>query len=181
MSLKKLGFLSRSQLQKLHRLGGTRNANRILKDLSDYLNVVRLNENIYYLNAEGRQRVGANKVLKKTNQIIHHLMRNSVYISYGCPTTWKNEVKLIVKDEISIIADAIFKVANTYHIIEVDHLQKMSVNREKIRKYKRLIDLGVFEKPPKFIWITTTHYRKKQLMELSEGLQVLIYLQDDFK
>ncbi|MDQ0268851.1 replication-relaxation family protein [Cytobacillus purgationiresistens] len=180
LSLKKLGFLSRSQIQKLHRLGGTRNANRVLKALSDYLNVVRLNENIYYLNAEGRQRVGSTKVLKKTHQITHHLMRNSLYLSYGCPSTWKSEIKLSVKDEVTVIADAVFTMANTFHIIEVDNEQKMSMNKVKIEKYKRLIELKVFEKQPKFIWITTTDYRKKQLLALSDGLQTRIYLANEF-
>ncbi|MCQ6275737.1 replication-relaxation family protein [Bacillus sp. V3B] len=180
LSLKKLGFLSRSQIQKLHRLGGTRNTNRILKDMQDFLNVVRLHENVYYLNAEGRQRVGETKVLKRTHQITHHLMRNSLYLAFGCPATWKNEVKLIVKDEVSVIADAVFTMAGTYHIIEVDHTQKMIENREKIKKYRRLIELGVFEKPPKFIWATTTEYRKKQLLSLCKGMQVRVYLANEF-
>lgn len=174
-----MGFLSRSQIQKLHRLGGIRNTNRVLKDLSDYLNVVRLNENVYYLNAEGRQRVGATKVLKKTNQIMHHLMRNSIYISSGCPATWKSEIKLTVKNEVTVIADAIYSMSNVFHIIEVDHQQKMNVNKDKIQKYKKLIELDVFEKAPKFVWITTTEYKRKQLLSFSNGLQVRIYLADE--
>ncbi|WNS74223.1 replication-relaxation family protein [Bacillus sp. DTU_2020_1000418_1_SI_GHA_SEK_038] len=175
LSLKKLGFLSRSQLQKLHRLGGVRNTNRILKDMGGYLNIVRLNENVYYLNAEGRQRVGASKILKKTHQITHHLMRNTLFIVRGCPISWKNEVKLSVKDEVSVIADAIYTMAGQYHIIEVDHTQKMLENKRKIERYRKLIQLNVFEKRPKFIWITTTEYRKRQLLQLCEGLDAIVY------
>jgi hypothetical protein len=175
-----LGFLSRSQIQRLHRLGGDRNANRILNEMGDYLNTVRLGENVYYLNAAGRERIGATKVLKKTNQITHHLMRNSLYLAHGCPSSWKSEVKLSVKGEVTVIADALFTMAGRYYICEVDNTQKMSENRAKIGKYRRLIELGVFEKRPKLIWITTTDYRKKQLAKICEGLDVSIYLRSDF-
>ncbi|WP_102271324.1 replication-relaxation family protein [Cytobacillus massiliigabonensis] len=180
LSLKKLGFLSRSQIQRLHRLGGDRNANRILSDMSDYLNTVRLGENIYYLNATGRERVGASKVLKKTHQITHHLMRNSLYLAHGCPSTWKSEVKLAVKNEVTVIADAIFTMAGRYYICEVDNAQKMNENRAKLAKYRRLFELGVFERSPKFIWITTTEYRRKQLAKICEGFDARIYTRGDF-
>lgn len=159
---------------------GDRNANRILKEMSQYLHTVRLDENVYYLNSEGRERVGATKVLKKTQQITHHLMRNSLFIAKGCPATWKNEVKFSVEKEVTVIADAAFIMMSVYHIIEVDNEQKMSVNRIKIEKYRRLIDLNVFEKPPKLIWITTTEHRKKQLLALCEGLKVTVHLAKDF-
>lgn len=164
----------------MHRLKSDRNANRILKDLAPYLHSVRLSENVYYLNAAGRERVGGGKPLKKTHQIEHYLMRNSLYIALGCPATWRNEVKLAVKGEVSVVADALFAMSCVYHIIEVDHTQKMSVNREKARKYRRLIELGVFEKQPKFIWVTTTEYRRKQLTTLFDGLKVTVYLAKDF-
>jgi len=181
LSLKKLGFLSRSQIQRLHRLKSDRNANRVLKDMARYLNTVRLDENVYYLNVEGRERVECQRVLTKTHQVEHYLMRNSLYIEKGCPSTWQNEVKLSVPGEVSIVADALFVMAGFYNIVEVDHKQKMSVNRQKIAKYRRLIELGVFEKVPKFLWVTTTEYRRKQLLKLSEGLNVKIYLANEFK
>lgn len=175
-----MGFLSRSQLQRLHRLGGVRNTNRILSELSDYVSTVRHYENVYYLNKEGRERVGCDRVLKKTSQVEHYLMRNQLFIVLGCPSTWKNEVKLSVKGEVSIVADAVFTMAGRYYICEVDNTQKMSENRAKLVKYRRLIELGVFEKPPKLIWITTTDYRKKQLAKLCDGLDASIYQRSDF-
>lgn len=175
-----MGFLSRSQLQRLHRLGGVRNANRILSELSEYVSTVRHRENVYYLNKEGRERVGCERILKKTHQVEHYLMRNQLFIALGCPATWRNEVRLSVKGEVSVVADAVFTMAGTFNIIEVDCTQKMSVNRLKIAKYRRLIELGVFEKPPKLIWITQTEYRKKQLLALCEGLKVTVYLSKDF-
>lgn len=148
--------------------------------MSDYLNTVRLGENVYYLNAVGRERVGATKVLKKTHQITHHLMRNSLYLAHGCPSTWKNEVKLAVRNEVTVIADALFTMAGRYFICEVDNAQKMNENKVKIAKHRRLIELAVFEKPPKFVWITTTEYRRKQLAKLCEGLDAKIYTRGDF-
>ncbi|MEH6943665.1 replication-relaxation family protein [Bacillus sp. JJ722] len=180
MSLKKLSFLSRSQLQILHRLGGERNANRILGDMSQYLNSVRLHEKVYYLNSEGRALVGCEKVFKKTGQIRHYLLRNALYIAYGCPSTWRNEVKLSVPNEVTVIPDALFESDGRYVIVEVDCTQKMAVNREKVRRYRQLIALNVFKKPPAFIWITETDYRQKQLTKLCEGLQVRVHLAKDF-
>lgn len=147
--------------------------------MSEYLNTVRLGENVYYLNAEGRERVGATKVLKKTHQIEHHLMRNYLYIASGCPASWMTEVKFEVKGHVTVIADAVF-TNGAYNIVEVDNKQKMSKNREKIKKYRHLIELGVFEKPPKLIWITQTEHRKKQLLELCKGLNVSVKLAKDY-
>lgn len=181
LSLKKLGFLSRSQIQKLHRLGGVRNANRILKSMEEFLNVVRLHENVYYLNSEGRERVGANKVLKKTHQIHHHLMRNSLYIACGCPTTWQNEVKLTLQGcQMSVIADALFIKNGAHHIVEVDCTQRMKENKAKIEKYREFLATAEYEKEPRFIWVTTTPYRKKQLLALSKGMVVKVYTVNDF-
>lgn len=181
--MKKLNYLSRSQLQVLHDLGGARNASRIMKQMEQYVNCFRDGENIYYLSNEGRQRVGAKKVCKKTIQARHYLMRNSIYIAYGQPSTWKNEIRLKVpEEEVNVICDALFQRDKRYHIVEVDHTQKMTKNRIKIEKYRRLIELGVFKGTiPKFIWITTTEYRRKQIAKLCDGLDVQIFTVSDFQ
>lgn len=165
----------------MHRLGGERNANRVLKEMSEYLYSFRKDENIYYLSKEGRERVGCEKVLKKTAQVEHYLMRNDLYIALGCPADWKSEVKLEIPAVVSVIADAFFVRSGVYCIIEIDHIQKMTVNREKVKKYRKLLELGVFEKPPVFIWMTTTEYRRKELTKLCEGMDVRVYLKTDFK
>ncbi|WP_355483583.1 replication-relaxation family protein [Peribacillus simplex] len=180
LSLKKLGFLSRSQIQKIHRLGGERNANRVLKEMSDYLSSFRQHENIYYLNKAGRERVGCEKVMKKTLQATHYLMRNELFIAFGCPANWKSEVKLEIPAMVSVVADAFFVRDGVYHIFEVDHIQKMTVNREKVKKYRKLLELNVFEKRPVFVWLTTTEYRRKQLAKLCDGMNAKIYLSKDF-
>lgn len=108
-------------------------------------------------------------------------MRNELYLAADCPASWRSEVKLTVKGELSIVADALFTVGGRYNIIEIDHTQKMAVNREKITKYKRLCELGVFKKQPQFTWLTTTEYRRKELTLLCEGLTARIYTVSDFK
>lgn len=180
LSLKKLGYLSRSQLQTMHRLGGLRNANRVLSEMAPYLNSVRLHENVYYLSAEGRERIGCNRVYKKTAQVRHYLLRNALYIAYGCPATWRNEIKLSVPGKLSIIADSLYMKDDRYVIVEVDVTQKMAANREKMRKYRELIEIGAFKNAPAFIWITETPYRQAQLAKLCEGLQFRVHQAKDF-
>jgi hypothetical protein len=148
--------------------------------MENYINSFRDGENIYYLNNEGRERVNANKVFKKTTQARHYIMRNSIYIAYGNPSTWKNEMKLEVPKEVKVIADALFKRDKRYHIVEIDHTQKMTKNKGKMERYRKLIELSVFEKPPVFIWMTTTELRRKQLAKLCEGLDCQIFTIKDF-
>lgn len=179
-SLKKLSYLSRSQIQILHKFKSTRTTNKVLKDMEQYLSSFRDGENIYYLNKEGRERVNSTKVLKKTIQARHFIMRNSIYIAYGCPSTWQNEMKLEVKNKVKIISDALFQRDKRYYVVEVDHTQKMVKNRNKIERYRKLIELNVLEKPPFFIWITTTNYRKKQIEKLCTGLEYQIFTISDF-
>lgn len=165
-----MGYLSRSQIQRLHRLGSVRNANRVLSDLEPYLNVVKRREYIYTLNAEGRRRIGVSKAQMRVSQVDHHLMRNQLYIALGCPSTWRAEVRLKVADKVSVIADALYTKDGRYVIVEIDNTQKMAANREKIAKYRKLVEMGVFPKPPRFIWLTTTEYRRKELARLCEEL-----------
>ncbi|WP_313803214.1 replication-relaxation family protein [Cytobacillus sp.] len=178
LSLKKCDFLSREQLQKMHKLGQERNAQRILSNMSEYLSHFLENKKkIYYLNAAGREIVQAEKIRKKTPQVVHYLMRNDLYIAKGRPSTWQNEVKITV-NEISLIADAVF-ISNKLHIfIEIDFKQSMSKNIQKIKRYKKLSTYN-----PQFVlmWVTTTPYRKKKLHQLCEGLKTQIYLWEDLK
>jgi hypothetical protein len=61
-------------------------------------------------------------------------------------------MRLGVKGEVSVVCDALFKHDNRFRIVEIDYMQKMNANKAKIQKYKRLLELGVFDKPPVFIW-----------------------------
>lgn len=181
LSMKKCDYLSREQVEKLHNLGKSRNAHRVLNDMSEYLSTfTHERKNIYYLNKEGRERVGASKIRKKTPMINHYLMRNDLYIFLGKPFTWKNEMKISVpKTKVSIVADAQFKIDKTHdYFIEVDYKQSMKKNESKIKRYAQLHEYN-----PSFmlIWVTTTHYRKIKLQDLCEGLNAQVYLWDDIK
>ena len=100
----------------------------------------------------------------------------------GCPTTWKKETSLTIDSvKFKMVSDAIFIKNKTYHIVEVDYTQKMINNKAKIEKQRQLLKIGMFETPPVFIWVTTTEYRKKQLLKLSQGLNVQVYLHSEIK
>lgn len=180
LSLKKLGYISRSQIQIIHELGSPRTAQRTMKSLEEYVSSFRDGETIFYLNQEGRNRVGASKVLKKSTTARHYIMRNDLYIAYECPDSWKNELRLRYKPaNINVVTDAFFERDGHMYIVEVDHTQKMKANENKISKYKKLLDHGVL-KSPKFVWITTTEYRREQLGKMCDGLDVQIFTVADF-
>lgn len=150
--------------------------------MKSYVSSFRDGENIYYLNKEGRERVNSKKVLKRTTQARHYIMRNSIYIAYGSPSTWKNEIRIGIKEVLgsTVVCDAIFKQDRSYFIVEVDHTQKMTKNRTKIDRYKKLMELGYFDKEPFFIWITTTEYRRKELLKMCDGINVQVFTINDF-
>ncbi|WP_246586520.1 replication-relaxation family protein [Cytobacillus gottheilii] len=178
LSLKKCDYLSREQLQRMHRLGQDRNAQRILSGMEEYLSHFLENKmKVYYLNSAGRDMVLSEKVRKKTAQVNHYLMRNDLYIVCGRPISWQNEVKISIND-ISLIADAAFISNKLHHFVEIDYKQTMSQNIQKIKKYKKLSTYN-----PQFvlIWVTTTDFRKKKLEQLCEGLKYKVYLREDLK
>lgn len=176
LSLKRLDYMSRSQIQRMHKLGGTRNANKFLKEMSEYLCSFRERENIYYLSREGRERVGATKIRKKTPQVQHYLMRNDTFMFFGHPTSWKNEPKIEDRG-ITIVPDAIFQHRNLYHFLEVDNTQYIAANKTKIDRYRKLAENNTF----KLVWVTTTPHRKQRLKAMSEGLDVSVYTIDEIR
>lgn len=182
MSLKKLDYLTIKQLQKLHDLKSGRNAYRVMKQLEPYLNSFYEGQNIYYLNSNGREVVSSDKVRKKITNVNHYLIRNDLYIALGCPSTWRNEIKIISrskKGDMTVVSDAHFIIDKKHYIVEIDNMQKMNKNRAKIDKYRRLIERNSFGSMPKLIWVTTTTYRQKKLLELCDGLDIKVYLNTD--
>jgi hypothetical protein len=181
LSLKKLDFLNRSQLQRLHRLGGVRNTNKTLKKLSPWLHSYREGyESIYFLNPEGREYVHSEKVRRKNQFVNHVIMRNEMFIHFKCPVDWKNEIR-VSDGKHSVICDALFTANLRKHFLEVDSIQKMKVNREKIEKYTAMRaaleqKLGYF---PTIVWLTTTELRRKQLQELCKDLPSVVYTLSD--
>lgn len=181
--MKKFDFLTRDQLNKYFHLGKVRNTNRVLGRLSEYLSSFREGyQTIYYLSKDGRDYVDCNKVRKKGGHVQHIIMRNQFWLFYGCPRDWKNEVK-ISNGKTSVVADAMFSRNGFKCFLEVDNLQSMKENREKIKRYRDLmqsivLNLGYY---PTLIWITTTEHRRKQLEKTCEGLKVKVYTLEDIK
>lgn len=180
LSLRRCDYLTREQLQKMHNLGQTRNAQRILNSLSEYVSsFTDEKKKVYYLNSEGRERVQAEKVRKKTAMVTHYLMRNDLFIIKGRPSTWENEVKIeLPGTKTSIIADAAYIFNKIHCFVEVDYKQSMRKNAAKIKRYKQLSTIN-----PQFklIWVTTTLYRKNKIESLCAELDYKVYLWEDLK
>jgi hypothetical protein len=186
LSLRRLDYLSRSQLQKLHGLGGERNARRVMASLGDYLSSFRGDngETIFYLNKAGRERVGAEKVRAKLSDANHYLMRNDAYLFFKA-SDWKNEMKFTIPGTVQVIPDAYFLLNMRRHFLEIDHLQSMAKNKEKLEKYRKLKVSNLLQERlryfPPLIWVTMTETRKKHLESWSEGLESKIYLWHEIK
>lgn len=177
--LKKFDFLTRDQLNNYFRLGTKRNTNRVLHGISDYLMRIREgHQTIYYLSKEGKDYVDCEKVRKKGGHVNHAIMRNDMWFFNDCPKDWKNEIK--VSDGYSkVIVDAMFTDNwNRRHFLEVDSIQKMKENRDKIKRYKELFNNGLLQEDlghfPTVVWLTTTEHRRKQLKVECEGLPVVM-------
>jgi hypothetical protein len=180
LSLRKCDYLSREQIQRMHNLGKTRNAQRILGNMTKYLSFFTEDrKKVYYLNSAGREKVQAEKIRKKTAMIHHYLIRNDLFIQLGRPSSWKNEVKITIPDsKISLVADAAYISNKLHRFVEIDCTQSMSKNREKIKRYQQLSTFN-----PQFIlvWVTTTIFRKKKLESLCSELKCRVYVWDDIK
>lgn len=141
-------------------------------------------ENIYYLNKNGRERIGSEVARNKTNQANHYLMRNDAYLHYAGNENWINEAKFGVKElQLTVISDAYFRYKTRRHFLEVDHLQHMQKNREKIERYKKLKSTNALQEQlkyfPKLVWVTMTASRKTQLQEWCGDLEVAIHVWDE--
>ena len=169
--------MTRDQLSRYFNLGKKQNTNRVLHNLSSYLSSIRDGyETIYYLNNLGRHYVDCDKVRKKGGHEKHTIMRNEFWLFYKSPRDWKNEVK-ISDGTTSIIVDGMFTRNGFQHFLEVDNLQTMKENREKIKRYKELMpsllkQLGYY---PTLVWLTTTELRRQQLEASCGGLKCKVY------
>lgn len=183
-SLKMLDYLSTSQLQKLHNLGGDRNTLRVLQSLDQYVSSFRDTENVYYLSKAGRERIGATVARAKLSTVGHYLMRNDLYIKKR-PEIFKPEQRIKV-GELTIVTDAIMQSKGSLScMVEIDHTQRMVHNKTKIDKYRKLKETGAFQKQhgyfPRLIWVTCSDTRVVALKELCEGLDTIVYLWNDIK
>lgn len=182
-SIDKLSYLSRSQIQRLHGLGSNRNACRVLANMDDFLNSFRAEENIYYLNKNGRERIGSKDIRSKTLQYRHFLMRNDLYIYLNRPKLWRAE-RIIDVGGVKLIPDVMYtrKVLDKdrYFFAEIDNEQIIATNLNKIRKYKQLKETNAYQNKfgyfPTLTWVVKTERRKADLLKYGEGLKQEIYL-----
>lgn len=183
-TLKKLDLCYRSHLQKIHDLGGNRNASRVLKQMEPWVNTFQDKEAVYYLNKAGRERVGSTKVISKSSVYIHTLMRSDVYAHYQ-PKAWQNEYPIEAPlCNIKIVSDAVFLLNGEYCLLEVDNQQKMMANKDKLSQYKRFMDTGIWQKSnkgtfPTILFYTLSDYRKAQLLEYNPGVPLQVITKKD--
>lgn len=179
----RLGVVSVKQLHEILRLGSYRNTCRIINQLEEYLHVERGRQKIVYLNKEGRNLIGSNREVKKSALFDHILLTNKVYIHYDCPVTWKREhiisirqepvhafqiqVKgLSIKNEVKLIADAMFERNGYTHLIEVDNTLPMVENKKKIKRYLELWpEIRKRYSNPKLCIFTKSEKRKRTFQE----------------
>ncbi|WP_368656526.1 replication-relaxation family protein [Bacillus toyonensis] len=187
LSLKKLSFLTRTQLSRIHQLGKTRNTNRILSEMDDYMLHYREGyDTVYYLSKLGREYVQAERQLRKNQFVGHILMRNEWFIYAGKPKYWKNEIKIGDSTD-SRVCDTLYKEDGYLKILEVDRLQKMGENRIKAQSYYGMYKRGVATKQlgyfPTVVWLTGTELRRKQLKGICNelGLPSEVYTLEDIR
>ena len=168
-SLIKLEFATRRQLQAIHNLGSIRNANRILKDLRSYVHVTFHNrEHVYYLNKKGLALLGLNgKEKKKKHQLEHILLRNEAWMWLDFPD-WKSEqlVKFSYKgEEKLIVPDAYYIRDRIPHFVEIDRLQHMKENEQKLQAYSLITKLYKEKQniTPVILFFTISDYREHKL------------------
>jgi len=182
-SLKMLDYLSTSQIQRLHNLGGDRNARRVMKSMEQWVNWFRDTENVYYLNKAGRERIGATVIRTKISPVTHFLMRNDLFIQRR-PEIFRPETKITVGD-IKIIPDVWMRDKGAYYFVEIDHMQRMIKNKQKLDKYIKLKESGAFQEQygyfPRIIWVTALESRKKSLEDMFAGFDCRVYLWDEIK
>jgi len=181
LTLDKLNYATRKQLQIINNLGGTRNAQRILQRMEKegLIKSERLEMKIYYLSEKGKRQIGSGKGDLKKTQIIHNLLRNDLYIKLGMPKDWKKETPITLNGKLLLIADARFTHNGINHFVEIDNKQSMKKNEEKILKYKKLFPIifHQFGHHPVLIWYTVSDVRRKKLHELCSkaGVKFEIY------
>lgn len=182
-SFDRLGYLTTSQVQRLHSLGGSRNTTRILSDMNAYLSSFREGELVYYLNATGRKEIGSVNVRRRTPHVGHTIIRNEVYIAYR-PETWREEYTLKWDDN-AIVSDALFRMDNAYILLEVDRTQSMAENERKIRLYRELYATGRWQAKngafPEILYVTTTEHRRSRLAALLDGMKARVITVDDIR
>ncbi|MHA6481293.1 replication-relaxation family protein [Paenibacillus sp. strain BS8-2] len=177
-SLDSHGFLTTSQIQRLHDLGGRRNTSRILNDMNDLLSSFQLEEKVYYLSAKGRKEIGSSTARRRTLHTLHTLLRNEVYIRFR-PEYWRVEFPIKWGEE-TVIPDAIFRRDGQFVFLEIDNTQTMAQNERKGSQYRALRETQIFQRKhgyfPTIMFVTGSEYRQKQLRALFDGMAIEVVM-----
>ncbi|MDC3412501.1 replication-relaxation family protein [Terrihalobacillus insolitus] len=184
-------FATRSQLQEICKLGGDRNANRILQRLEheNLISSFRWHQKIYSISKSGRQLIGNDTIPVKRNAYVQHtLMCNEAYIDNGTPNDWRTEEPVKFKSKgvkKRFVPDATFTKDGRTVFVEVDRTQRMNENRKKLEIYSELQNEYKIRKkcPPFIIFYTTTIMRKRKMELMCKEMDLLcdIYLHDEIK
>lgn len=182
-SCDRFGFLTTSQIQRLHNLGGRRNTTRILNDMGDLLSSFREGETVYYLSAKGRREIGSHNVKRRTQTAQHTIMRNELIIAER-PEYWRPEYS-VKWDGKEIVADAIFRKGGVYTFVEIDLTQSMAANERKIASYRELRDTGRWQARygefPAILYVTTTEHRRARLKAVLDGVKAEVMTFDEIR
>ncbi|MHA4176858.1 replication-relaxation family protein [Bacillus cereus] len=185
-SIRTLKFATRRHLMAIHDMGGIRNANRILKDLSPYVNsTVYKKEHVYYLNKQGRVLFDDTEKVVPTIRLAHSLMRNEAWLYLFCPEDWQIEAPIRYKvddKKRTIIPDVKYRDSDgILNAVEIDRTQMMNVNSEKMNKYG---EFTVYYKNkyngkvPILHFFTLTPFRQKTLEQFAvqQGVYAKVYV-----
>lgn len=180
-TIRKLQFATRRHLMCVHEMGGIRNANRIMNDLSTYTSKVMHNkEYVYYLNQSGHKLFGEGKVVHHS-RMSHAILRNEAWLHLFCPDDWQVETEIrYIKDDKKkkIIPDVKFRDdERILHAVEIDRTQKMLVNDEKLKYYEEFTKIYKQKyngKVPVIHFFTITKYREKKLEQLAAKYDVFV-------
>lgn len=154
--------------------------------MEEYLQSFREDQygTVYYLSKIGRQMIGSKKVVRRTLQTRHTLMRNDFFFYMGYPPNWRNEIK-VTDGNTTLVTDAVFVKNNRYHFLEVDNTQTMAENGAKIKRYREMFERGLFQKEfgyfPTLHIVTVSRSRVRRFVELCEGLPVKVYHSEDIR
>lgn len=172
LRLHDLNFATQRQLQIIENLGGTRNAHRILHRMEKdrVISSIRREQKIYYLSNKGKEQIGSNQPRLGRDNIKHTLMRNDLYIKLGIPKGWKKEARINRNDKTLLVADAMYTKNNKFYFVEIDNVQTMRTNYDKIKKYKEVSDMiyRQYDHYPTLIWYTLSDVRKSKLKNTCE-------------
>ncbi|MDA2415609.1 replication-relaxation family protein [Bacillus cereus] len=180
-TIRKLQFATRRHLMSVHEMGGIRNANRIMKDLSSYTSKITHNkEYVYYLNQSGHKLFGEGKVVHHS-RVAHAILRNEAWLHLFCPDDWQIETEIrYIKDDQKkkIIPDVKFRDDDKIlHAVEIDRTQKMVVNEDKLKCYEEFTKIYKQKyngKVPVIHFFTITKYREKRLEQLAAKYDVFV-------